>query len=251
MDVLGIDVGGSGIKAAMVNVETGELTTERLRHKTPQPSVPKAIIKTIRNLVREFDYSGPLGVGFPAIVLNGVVRSAANISDEWIGYSGQEKIARETGCEVSLLNDADAAGIAEMRFGAGRDQNGVVMILTLGTGIGSAVFVDGLLVPNTELGHLYLRGHQLDAEDYASERIRTIKGLKWKQWAGRLNEYFNHLELLFSPNLIILGGGISKKHAKFVPYLSLQTRVVPAELRNEAGIVGAAMGAVEKTRVDG
>jgi polyphosphate glucokinase len=242
---LGIDVGGSGIKGAIVDTKTGNLLTNRLRLKTPHPATPMAVIATIKKLVKEFKYTGPLGVGFPAIVLDGTVRSAANIDDSWIDYPGERRIAKATGCEVRLLNDADAAGIAEMRFGAGRKKSGVVLILTLGTGIGSALFVDGKLVPNMELGHLYLRGQAVDAEDYASDRIRTEEGLKWKEWATRLDEYFHHLELLLSPKMFILGGGVSKKYEKFVPYLTVQAKVVPAELRNEAGIIGAALAAEE------
>lgn len=242
---LGIDVGGSGTKGALVDTKTGRLLTDRLRIKTPQPATPKAVIATIKSLVKEFKYKDPLGVGFPAIVLDGVVKSAANIDDSWIDYPGEKVIAEATGCQVNLLNDADAAGMAEMRFGAGRNKTGVVLILTLGTGIGSALFVNGKLVPNSELGHLYLRGHSVDAEDYASDRIRSEEKLNWSQWAARLDEYFHHLELLFSPKIIILGGGVSKKYEKFVPHLTVRAEVIPAKLRNEAGIVGAALAAKE------
>lgn len=241
MEILGIDVGGSGIKGAPVDTETGELVRERIRIKTPRPAKPKAVISTIVELVNQFEYSGPLGVGFPAVILNGIVMSAANVDYRWINYPGVEGIRKAVGHPVALVNDADAAGIAEMTFGAGRDQMGVVMILTLGTGIGSALFIDGKLVPNTELGHMYLRNRKIDAEDYASDRIRVKKKLTWKAWAGRLDNYLHHIEVLFSPNLIILGGGVSKKHNNFIPRLTVRTEVVPAELLNEAGIVGAAM----------
>ena len=244
MEILGIDVGGSGIKGALVDAENGDLITERIRIKTPQPAKPKAVIETIVELVRQFEYSGPLGVGFPAVVLDGVVMSAANVDYRWIHYHGEEAISQAVGGPVTLLNDADAAGIAEMTFGAGRGRGGVVMILTLGTGIGSALFIDGVLVPNTELGHIYMRNRKIDAEDYASDRIRSKKGLSWKDWAGRLDKYLHYLEALFSPNLFVLGGGVSKKHNKFIPRLTIRTEVVPAELLNEAGIVGAAMAAV-------
>lgn len=246
MNILGIDVGGSGIKAALVSLESGRLATDRIRMKTPQPAAPKAVIASIKKLVRSFDYSGPLGVGFPAVVQDGVVYSAANVDDKWIGFAGQKEIAKATSCPVKLLNDADAAGLAEMRFGAGRKRNGLVMILTLGTGIGSALFVNGRLVPNTELGHLYLPGHTVDAEDYASDRTRSADDLNWRKWARRLDEYLHHLEKLFSPNIFILGGGVSKKHEKFIPHLSVRAKVVPAQLRNEAGIVGAALAATEQ-----
>lgn len=242
--VLGIDVGGSGIKGALVDVESGLLVTDRLRLPTPQPAAPKEVVKTIKKLNKTFGCQAPVGVGFPAVVLDGTVLTAANIDDAWIGFPGQRAIADAVGCPVKLLNDADAAGFAEMRFGAGRGVQGLVMILTLGTGIGSALFMDGRLVPNCELGHLYLSGQENDAEDYASDRIRTAEDLGWKEWARRLDMYLRHLEFLFSPNLIVLGGGVSKKYQKFVPHLTLRTEVVPALLRNEAGIVGAAMAAV-------
>ena len=243
MEILGIDVGGSGIKGAPVDTESGELVRERIRIKTPRPAKPKAVINTIAELVNQFEYSGPLGVGFPAVILDGIVMSAANVDYRWINYPGVEGISKAVGQPVALVNDADAAGIAEMTFGAGRDQMGVVMILTLGTGIGSALFIDGKLVPNSELGHMYLRNRKIDAEDYASDRIRVKKKLTWKAWAGRLDNYLHYIETLFSPNLIILGGGVSKKHNKFIPRLTVRTEVVPAELLNEAGIVGAAMAA--------
>jgi polyphosphate glucokinase len=244
MQVLGVDVGGSGIKGALVDVNSGELVTDRYRLPTPQPASPKAVVKTIKKVAKRFECSGPVGVGFPAVVLDGTVESAANVDDGWIGFPGQQAISDALGCPVKLLNDADAAGYAEMRFGAGRGRRGLIMILTLGTGIGSALFIGGRLVPNCELGHLYLPGHKLDAEEYASDRIRSDDDLGWKKWASRLDEYLHHLEGLFSPNLFILGGGVSKKHKKFIPRLTLRTEVVPALLRNEAGIVGAAMAAV-------
>ncbi len=247
MELLGIDVGGSGIKGALVDIESGELTTDRVRVETPQPASPKAVIKSIRKLVEGFEYHGPTGVGFPAVILDGKMLSAANVSDDWIGYPGQAAMAEATDCPVTVLNDADAAGIAEMRFGAGRKERGVVMILTLGTGIGSALFVNGRLVPNTELGHLYLPGHKVDAENYTSDRIRSEKNLSWPGWARRLDEYLRHLEKIFTPSLFILGGGVSKKHDKYVPLLTIRTRIVPARLRNQAGIVGAAMAAAEGT----
>jgi polyphosphate glucokinase len=197
-------------------------------------------------IAEHFNYkNGPIGVGFPAIVQDGIVRSAANIDNKWIGYSGQKRIAKRTGCPVILLNDADAAGTAEMRFGIGKKKQGVVLLLTLGTGIGSALFVNGRLVPNTELGHLYLRNSKTDAEEYASNRIREDKNLSWKSWAARLDKYLHHLDLLFSPNTFILGGGVSKKHADFIHLLTVRAKVIPAKLRNEAGIIGAAIAAHE------
>jgi polyphosphate glucokinase len=245
MIALGIDIGGSGIKGALVDTEKGEMVTDRLRIPTPQPAKPTAVIDVLKQIVDHFAYSGPVGVGLPGIVINGVVHSAANIDDDWLGFPGQQAMAEATGCPVMLVNDADVAGMAVMRFGAGRGQNGTVMIFTLGTGIGSAVFVDGRLVPNTELGHLYLRNQKKDAENQAAERIRTEKNLSWQQWGKRLNTYFQHIEFLFSPALIIIGGGVSKQHAEFLPYIKTRARLIPAELRNEAGIIGAAVLAAE------
>lgn len=246
MDILGIDVGGSGIKGALVNTKKGKLVTDRHRIPTPQPALPGAVSDKIVQLVEHFDYAGPVGVGFPAIVLDGVVRSAANVSDKWIGYPGKKALSKITGCPVTLLNDADSAGIAEMRFGAGRKKKGVVIVLTLGTGIGSSLFINGHLVPNTELGHLYLRKSKVDAEDFASDRIRAAEKLSWEEWAQRLDVYLHHIENIFSPKLIILGGGVSGRSNKFIPHLKVQAKVVPAQLRNEAGIVGAALAAAEK-----
>ncbi|GJM41040.1 MAG: polyphosphate glucokinase [Ardenticatenaceae bacterium] len=247
MITLGIDIGGSGIKGALVDIEKGEMVTERLRIPTPQPAKPKAVIKVLKKIVDHFKYSGPIGVGIPSVVIHGVTYSAANIDNDWIGYASQKAMAKATGCPVSLGNDADVAGLAEMRFGAGEGQMGTVMIFTLGTGIGSAVFVNGRFLPNTELGHLYLRNMKKDAEDYAAERIREEENLSWKQWGKRLNTYFQHIEFLFSPELIIIGGGVSKKHEEFLHYIKTRADIVPAELRNEAGIVGAAVLAAENS----
>ena len=244
MAILGIDIGGSGIKGALVDIDSGELETDRLRIETPQPSKPEAVIEVVRQIVEHFAYKGPLGVGFPAIVIQGVTRSAANVDDAWIEYPAAKKIAEATGCQTIVRNDADVAAVAEMKFGAGKGQMGSVMVFTLGTGIGSAMFMDGKLVPNLELGHVYLPGRKKDAEFYAAERVRDEKNLSWRAWGKRLNKYFNFIEGLFSPELIIIGGGVSKKHEEFLSYIKVRARVVPAALRNEAGIVGAALTAV-------
>jgi polyphosphate glucokinase len=244
MNLLGIDIGGSGVKGALVDTQSGELITDRLRIDTPQPAKPKAVIGVIKEIVKQFDYQGPLGVGFPGVVMHGITMTAANVDKGWINYAAGRQIALATHCEVTIRNDADVAGIAEMYHGAGKGVSGVVMIFTLGTGIGSVMFVDGKIVPNLELGHLYLSNMKKDAEFFAAERIRTEKGLSWKEWGERLNIYFQHIEFLFSPDLIILGGRVSKKHQEFLKYLDLRAKVVPAELRNEAGIVGAAMAAL-------
>jgi polyphosphate glucokinase len=243
MRVLGIDIGGSGIKAAPVDTKTGTLCAERVRVRTPQPSTPKAIARAVADLVDTLNEPGLVGCTFPAIVQRGIVRSAANVDTKWIGTDGQRLLETATGRRVVMLNDADAAGIAEMRFGAGRCQCGVVMILTFGTGIGSAIFVRGQLVPNTELGHLQIRGR--DAEHRASDRARKDDGLSWKSWSKRVNEYLGQLEALFSPDLFIFGGGVSTEHERFFHMLKTQAPIVPAELRNDAGIVGAAIAAEE------
>lgn len=240
---LGIDIGGSGIKGALVDTEKGELVSERIRIPTPKPSTPDAVIKVIKQMVDEFRYKGPIGVGIPGIVLHGVVMSAANIDDDWLQFAGEKAIEVATGCPTILLNDADVAAIAELHFGAGKNEPGTVMVFTLGTGIGSAMFVNGKLVPNLELGHVYLAGQAIgqDAEYFATDSARKREDLSWKQWGERLNIYFNHIEFLFSPDLIIIGGGVSKKHEKFLKHIDIRAQIVPAKLRNEAGIIGAAV----------
>ena len=245
MIALGIDVGGSGIKGALVDTTSGQLVSERLRVETPQPSVPTAVITAMRSLIQQLDYQGPIGVGFPAIVDQGVTRSAANVAKEWLNYPAAQEMSAALGQNVVLLNDADAAGLAAVRFGYAQGRPGVVFFFTLGTGIGSALFVDGHLVPNTELGHVYLPGRKRDAEFYTADSARKRENLDWVEWADRLNQYLHHIEFLFSPNLIILGGGVSKKHENFIPLLKLRAEVVPAKLLNEAGIVGAAVAASE------
>ncbi|MCB1015676.1 MAG: ROK family protein [Acidimicrobiales bacterium] len=242
MERLGIDIGGSGIKAAPVDVATGALLAERHRIETPQPATPDAVAATVAELVAHFGWTGPLGATFPAIVRAGVIRSAANVDPSWIGADAARRFADATGCPVTVLNDADAAGVAEMTLGAGRGVAGVVLLLTFGTGIGSALFVDGHLVPNTELGHLEVDGH--DAEHRAAASVREDHDLSWKHWAKRVDRYLEVVEALFSPELLIVGGGVSKKADKFLPLLHRETPVVPAQLRNQAGIVGAAMASV-------
>jgi len=240
--LLGIDIGGSGIKGALVDPKSGELLTERHRLETPQPSKPDAVARTVAEIVDFFDYTGTVGCTFPAIVKGGVTLSAANVDKAWVGLDADALLTKATGCEVHLLNDADAAGQAEMTFGAGEDQKGVVIMLTFGTGIGSALFYDGKLVPNTEFGHLFLDKGQ-EAEAWASDRVRKEGDLHWQKWGKRVSAYLEHLEFIFSPDLIILGGGVSKKSDRFMEFLDLKTPVVPATLLNEAGIVGAALWA--------
>lgn len=243
LSILGIDIGGSGIKGAPVNVMSGELLAARERIPTPQPSTPKAVAGAVRQLCEHFSWQGPVGCTFPAIIRGGVALSAANVDKGWIGTNVEQLLARETGLPVRVLNDADAAGLAEARFGAGRGQQGVVLLLTLGTGIGSALLHDGHLVPNTELGHLEFRGKEL--EHYASDKVREDEDLSWKKWGERLSDSLRYLDGLFSPELFIVGGGVSKKSEKFLPLSGLKTPVKPAELRNQAGMVGAALYAAQ------
>jgi len=244
MQCLGIDIGGSGIKGAIVDVATGQFISERLRIPTPLPATPQAVALATAELVRQFGWQGPIGCGFPAVIVHGVAKTAANIDESWIGTDVSAILAEVTGCPCFVINDADAAGVAEMRFGCGKDRMGSVIVLTLGTGIGSGMFIDGVLYPNSELGHLRLKAGP--AEHYASAAVRKNEALDWQVWAKRLNKFFTQVERLFSPELIIIGGGVSRKHDKFFPYLKVQAELLPAELRNQAGIIGAACLAVER-----
>jgi polyphosphate glucokinase len=235
----GIDIGGSGVKGAPVDLDTGALAGERVRLPTPTPSTPEEVAKVVAEIVGSFGWSGPLGVTVPAVVTHGTTRTAANIDHAWIGTEAEVLLRGMTGCDVTVVNDADAAGYAEAQFGAARGHHGLVLVTTLGTGIGTALIYDGRLVPNTELGHLEIDGH--DAEHRASDAARDRDDLSWEKWATRLQHYYQTLEKLFWPDLFVVGGGVSKKADKFLPLLNLQTPIVPAALRNEAGIVGAAL----------
>ena len=244
MDILGIDIGGSGIKGALVNTESGKILGERVRIATPLPAKPDPVAQATADLVRRFDWHGPIGCGFPAAIHQGVALTASNIHKKWIGTNAAELFSRATNCPVYVLNDADAAGQAEMTFGAGRDRKGVVIIVTIGTGLGTALFTDGYLLPNAELGHIQIRGS--DAELRASDAARKRAKLSWAKWTLRFDEYLNTLEQLFWPDLFILGGGASKNHETFIPKLTVKAEVVPAQFLNEAGIVGAALAARAK-----
>ncbi len=243
MSILGVDIGGSGVKGAPVNLKKGKFATERLRIETPQPSTPGAVAKVVAKIVDHFALKGPFGCTFPAVVQHGVVKTAANVDDSWIGVDAEKLLRKKTGYPVVVLNDADAAGIAEMQYGAGQGVKGVVVVLTFGTGIGSAIFVDGKLLPNTEFGHVQLHGD--DAEHYAAAQVRKNEDLGWKKWGQRVNEYLQYMEMLFSPDLFIIGGGVSKRHEKFFEYIDVHAEVVPAQLFNDAGIIGAALVAAE------
>lgn len=241
MHILGVDIGGTGIKAAPVDTDTGTLISERIKIATPHPAAPGPIADVVAELVQKFSWTGRVGVAFPGVIMNGVTRTAANLSKDWIGLDARALFGKATGLGVSLVNDADAAGVAEMKFGAGAGHAGVVLMLTFGTGIGSALFLDGKLVPNTEFGHLEVDG--LDAETRAAASVKDEQDLSWEEWALRVSRYIRALEGLIWPDLIIAGGGVSKKADRWLPLLDVRTRVVAAELRNDAGIVGAAVAA--------
>lgn len=241
MEILGVDIGGSGIKGALVDTEAGEFSSERLRIATPQPSTPAAVAAVVGQISAHFGWNAPIGCTFPAVVKNGVTMTAANVDDAWIGADAAGLLSEATGNRTLVLNDADAAGIAEMRFGAGRGRRDLVIILTLGTGVGSSLFIDGRLLPNSEFGHLQIRGK--DAEWRTSERARIEKGYSWKQWGKRISEHLAYLEFLLSPDLFIIGGGVSKRYKKFFRHIDCETEIVPAQLRNRAGIIGAAIAA--------
>jgi polyphosphate glucokinase len=248
---IGVDVGGSGIKVGVVDVARGELVAPRLRVVTPEPSTPAKLVTAIaRTVARAVKAAGgvpssvPVGIGVPCVVIDGVTKTAANIDAGWVEFDAGKALAAALKRPVTVLNDADAAGLAEMRFGAGIGEPGVVFVLTLGTGVGSGMFNDGVLVPNTELGHMEIRGRDAERRSAAAARIR--RGLSWKAWANDLDEHLHAIDKLFWPNLIILGGGVSKAPERFLPRLTVRPRVLPASLRNDAGIVGAAMAAIER-----
>jgi polyphosphate glucokinase len=237
--ILGIDIGGSGVKGAIVDTKKGELITDRYRIPTPQPSTPEAVAKVLGKIVKHFNWKGPVGVGFPGVIQQGVARTAANVDNSWIDQDLNKLFSKATGCKVHVVNDADAAGMAEMKFGAGKGKKGTVLLVTVGTGLGTVIFSNGKLVPNLEMGHIILHG--ADAELYATDAARKKHDLDWDTWAKRFNEYLLRMEELVWPDKIIIGGGASKKDDKFFHHLTTKAKVVPAKLMNEAGIVGAAM----------
>jgi polyphosphate glucokinase len=241
MAILGIDIGGSGVKGAPVDTVAAELLEERHRVPTPQPADVTSVVEAVAEVAGKFDGWDAVGITFPGVVVDGVVRSAANVDKSWLDAPAAQLFGERLGKPVSVLNDADAAGVAEMAFGAGQDQPGLTMMITLGTGIGTALFLDGTLIPNTEFGHLELDGK--DAELLAADRIREQKELSWEQWAPRVERYLRHVEMLLSPRLFIIGGGVSKKSDKFFPLIDIRTPMVPATLLNNAGIIGAAVTA--------
>lgn len=246
MKALGIDIGGTGIKGAVVDTKRGVLKTDRLRLLTPRPPTPHDVGQVVQTIVRHFDWEGPIGCTFPGVVTGGTVRTAANLSPEWIGLDAGEVFHHATGCPVTVCNDADAAGVAEARVGAAADRPGLAVVVTLGTGIGTALIHDGHLLPNSELGHLVLHG--ADAEHYAAESAREREGLDWQTWGGRVGEYLRLVEDLLWPDVFVIGGGVSKKAEKFFGYLDCRTEVVAARLLNQAGIVGAALEAARAAK---
>ena len=241
MEILGIDIGASGIKGAPVDTELGSLLAERYRLPTPEIAKPGPMIELIGTIASHFKWSGGIGCGFPGVIIDGITLTAANLHQKWVGLDAARQIAEKTACPVCLINDADAAGLAEMKFGAGRGHMGVVLIVTIGTGLGTALFTNGHLLPNSELGHIELGGE--DAEWRASDAARKREKLTWKKWGGRFNRYLQELEKLLSPNLIILGGGSSKRFNEFSKYLKVRAEILPAQLLNDAGTVGAALAA--------
>ncbi|MFB7091096.1 polyphosphate--glucose phosphotransferase [Streptomyces sp. NPDC056296] len=246
MQIFGVDIGGSGIKGAPVDLDRGDLAQERCKVLTPHPATPDGVADGVKQVVEHFGWTGPVGLTFPGVVTGGAtVRTAANVDKSWVDTDARALFSeRLGGLDVTVVNDADAAGVAEMRFGAGRDRKGTTILLTFGTGIGSAVFTDGVLVPNSELGHLELDGH--DAEKRASSKVKEDHDLSWEHWAHRVQRYLAHVEMLFSPELFVIGGGVSRKAHKFLHYIEgVQAEIVPAQLQNNAGIVGAAMRAAE------
>lgn len=241
MNTLGIDIGGSGIKGAPVDLLTGELAEPRYRLPTPIPAKPDHMASVIAKIVEHFCWEGPIGYGYPGVVRNGVTLTAANLHKRWIGLNAAELFQNATKCAGQIMNDADAAGLAEMIFGVGQGRKGVVIVITVGTGIGTAIFTDGVLLPNCELGHIKMNGE--DAESQTSDAVRQQENLSWKQWAIRFNDYLHYIEFLFWPDLFIIGGSVSKHFQKYIPYLNVQAEILPAQLLNNAGIVGAALAA--------
>ena len=245
MEILGIDIGGSALKGAPVETQTGQLLAERFRVETPKQLSPKKMAEAAANIVRHFHWKGPVGIGFPGVIHGRIIMTSANLDKKFIGCDGVELFSAATGCPVALTNDAAAAGLAEMRFGAGRGFTGKVLLLTLGTGVGSCFAYQGI-VTAMELGHFPWGKHGKSAENYVAASVRERKDLSWKEWGGRLHDYVAVLEKLLWPELIIIGGGVSADHAKFFKFIKPRAKLVPAEFFNDAGIVGAALAATEK-----
>jgi polyphosphate glucokinase len=245
--VLGLDIGGSGIKGAIINTKTGKMLTPRFRIPTPEGATPKDVANTVKEVAKHFKWKGLIGCGFPSVIQNGFARTAANVDKSFIDTNVDKLFSETTGCKVFCVNDADAAGLAEMKYGVGKGQKGVVILITVGTGIGSVIFSQGKLVPNSEFGHVQYKG--MDAEHYASDAVRKSQKLSWEAWALRFNEYLMYMENLFWPDLFIIGGGVSKEPKNFMPHLTVKCKVLPAKLQNNAGMIGAAVFAKQKTKI--
>lgn len=247
---IGIDIGGTGIKGALVNTKKGTLVSDRIRFDTPDGATPEEVIQKVKEIVDSLDCDAdtPIGICFPAIIKDGKALSAANVSDSWIGLEAEKLFAKAIGAKVVMLNDADAAGVAEIKYGAGRDRKGLVFMATLGTGIGTSLFMNGKLIPNSELGHLEIDG--VDYETVASFSAKERGGLSFEQWSEKLTKYFNHVNRLLSPDLIIIGGGVSKQHEEFIPLIKTPVKIVPAQSKNNAGIIGAAFVARKRLRAE-
>lgn len=239
MHVLGLDIGGTGIKGAPVDTESGKLTADVVRHKTPNPATPESILATADAIVREFGWDGPIGCGFPAVVQRGIVRTASNIDQRWLNLAVNERFSAHFGRPIAVINDADAAGLAEMHFGAGRDKDGIVLMVTLGTGIGTALFNEGQLVPNLELGQIMVRGKP--GHEWAAASVREKEQQSWQDWAKGVELFLKTIETMLWPNFIIIGGGVSQQADEFLSYININTKLAPAQLVNEAGIIGAAL----------
>lgn len=246
MQILGIDIGGSGIKGGIVDTTTGKMMTEKFRLPTPRPALPMEVAKTVHQVVDHFNWKGEVGAGFPTPLFHGKCLSGGNLHPDWKGVQADELFKSVTGLDFTVINDADAAAEAEMHFGAGKGKDGLVAVITLGTGIGSGLFFNGALIPNSELGHVSYKGAAF--EKYAADSIRKKEDLSYSKWGKRLNKYFQHIELILSPDLFIIGGGASKKMDRFIDQINIRARIIPAENKNEAGIIGAAVGAFDEVK---
>ncbi len=242
MEILGIDIGGSGIKGAIVDLQTGELTEPRFRIPTPESREPEEMAQVVKSIVEHFDYQGIVGCGFPTIIKKGICKDEGNLSKKWVGVNVEELFEKTTGFDFTVINDADAAGLAEVNYGAGQDEDGFTLMITVGTGLGSGAYFDGQLIPNFELGQLSLNDYE-KVEDWAASSIKKKEDLSFKEWASRFNIFLNHIFKVLNPDLILVGGGISKHWKKYEDHLEVNTKLAPAKLRNTAGILGAAIAA--------
>jgi polyphosphate glucokinase len=249
MTLLGIDIGGSGIKGALVNVETGEMITERHRIKTPKSRTPEKMAEVVKQLVDHFDYKGKVGCGFPTVIKKGVCKSPGNLHKSWLNVNVEKLFEEKTGLDFTVVNDADAAGFATMTYGIGKDKKGLVVMITIGTGLGSGAFLDGRLIPNFELGQIPYKSYK-KIELWAAASAKEREGLSYEKWGKRFNKFLKYVDLIIAPDLIILGGGTSKDFSKFKECITIETPVIPAELRNQAGIIGAAAAALYNTSKD-